>query len=65
MNITRMLRELATNDNGVTMLEYALVAALIAVVCVVLVGAVGGNVTALYTQVCNEITTAISGAPTC
>lgn len=65
MNITRMLRELATEDDGVTMLEYALVGALIAVVCVALVGAVGGNVTALYTVVCNEITTAISGAPTC
>lgn len=62
---TRMLRELAADESGVTTLEYALTAALIAVICVVIVGAVGMNVSALYTLVCNEVTTAISGAPTC
>lgn len=62
---TRMLRKLATDESGVTTLEYALVAALIAVICIAVVGAVGMNVAALYTLVCNEVTTAISGAPTC
>lgn len=59
------LQQLATDEAGVTTLEYALVAALIAVICVLIVGAVGGNVTALYTLVCNEVTAAISGVPTC
>ena len=65
MDITRVSRELIADERAVTMIEYALVGALIAVVCVALVTAVGMNVSALYTLVCNEITTAISGAPTC
>lgn len=64
-NWKRRLSHLAADEAGVTSLEYALGGALIAVVCIVAIGAVGINVTALYTAVCNEVTTAISGAPSC
>jgi len=52
-------------EKGVTSIEYALIGALIAVVCVVSVTATGSNVNNLWTIVCNEVSTAISGAPAC
>lgn len=61
----RKLLDLVNDDAGVTTFEYALCGALIAVVCVALVGAVGANVEALYLSVCTQVTTAISGAPSC
>lgn len=64
-NWKRRLGRLAADEAGVTSLEYALGGALIAVVCIAAIGAVGSNVTVLFTAVCNEVTTAISGAPTC
>jgi len=63
--IIQTLHDMAGDEAGVTTLEYALVAALIAIVCIAVVGAVGLNVAALYAIVCNEVTTAISGAPSC
>lgn len=64
-NWKRALRRLMTDEAGVTSLEYALIGSLIAVVCIAAIGAVGGNVSALFTVVCNEVSTAISGAPAC
>jgi Flp pilus assembly pilin Flp len=49
----------------VTSIEYALLAALIAMVCVVAVKTAGTNLSALFTDVCNKVSDAISGAPAC
>ena len=59
------LWHLATDETAVTSIEYALVASLIAAVCTAMVAAVGDNLGLLYLRVCNEVSTAISGAPAC
>lgn len=55
----------AIDERGVASIEYALVSSLIAMVCALSVRAFGESVIALYTLVCNTVTTAISGAPAC
>ena len=50
---------------AVTSIEYALLGVLIAVVCVAAVKTVGTNLSALFTNACNKVTEAISGAPAC
>jgi Flp pilus assembly pilin Flp len=44
-------------------MEYALLGALIAVVCVLTITAVGTETLALYQVVCNGVALAISGQP--
>ena len=48
---TEFLGKFAANAKGVTAIEYALIAVLIAVVIVVAVGLLGGEVTGLFEQV--------------
>ena len=64
-----MLRTLPTSrlwrdDQGASSVEYALLAALIAVFCVVAISAVGTNTLTLYTVVCTGVATA-TGNPPC
>ena len=57
-------RESMRNDEGgVSSIEYALIGSLIAVVCVIVLIAVGGNLEALYMDVCRQVSTASSGDP--
>ena len=53
------------DEQAVTSIEYALLAALIAMVCVAAVKTTGTNLSSLYTDVCNKVSDAISGAPAC
>ena len=53
-----------TKEKGVTSIEYALVASLIAVVCALTVSAVGTNTSDLYTKICNAVAAA-TGNPPC
>ena len=48
----------STTQKGVTMIEYALIAALVAVVVITALGLVGDNLTAIFTT----ISEALSGA---
>jgi pilus assembly protein Flp/PilA len=57
--------EFLLDEQAVTSIEYALLAALIAMVCVAAVKTTGTNLSALYTDVCSKVTEAISGAPAC
>jgi pilus assembly protein Flp/PilA len=57
--------EFLLDEQAVTSIEYALLAALIAMVCVAAVKTTGTNLSALYTDVCNKVTKAISGAQAC
>lgn len=52
----------AADTTGVTMIEYGLLAALIAAVCVLAITTLGGNLGAAYTQVCQVMSTAVGGA---
>jgi Flp pilus assembly pilin Flp len=56
--------EFLKEEHGVSSVEYALLASLIAVVCVAIVAAVGLNALNLYTVVCNGVAAA-TGNPSC
>jgi pilus assembly protein Flp/PilA len=58
-------RKFLLDEHAVTSIEYALVGVLIAVACAFTVSAVGTEVGALYQNVCNRVTEAISGVPAC
>jgi len=51
-------------QQGVSSIEYALLGALIAVVCALTVTAVGANTAVLYELVCDQVAGAI-GRPAC
>lgn len=59
------LKAFLLKDEGVTSIEYALVASLIAVVCAVSVSLVGTNARDLFTTICNAVAAAVSGSPAC
>jgi pilus assembly protein Flp/PilA len=54
----RLLKDLRTDDRGVTMIEYALIAGLISVVAIALLTAMGGSVKNIFTSINNALTTA-------
>lgn len=62
--LTSWLRRCSRDESGVSSIDYALLACVIAVVCVVVVTATGLNTLALYTWVCTEVQ-AVMGGPGC
>ena len=52
--ISRM-RNFANKEDGATMVEYGLMVALIAVVCLVAVTALGVNVAAIFQSIANSV----------
>ncbi len=48
--IVRFTSRIAHNDRGASLVEYALLLALIAVVCIVAVAALGGSLDSSYTN---------------
>ena len=61
MGIKRFLME----EEGVTMVEYGLIAGLIAVVCVVAIQAVGTNLNLLFERIRDCLISTVNGAPAC
>jgi pilus assembly protein Flp/PilA len=59
--LTAILGEFAESDDGVTAIEYALLAGLIAVVIVLAVASVGAGVNSLFTRVSDQVTAVTSG----
>jgi pilus assembly protein Flp/PilA len=55
-SIKRFLRE----DEGATMIEYGLLAALISVVVIIALTGVGGNLKETFTMVCNKLAGAVT-----
>jgi pilus assembly protein Flp/PilA len=51
MSLVTYLRTLARHDEGQDLLEYALLVALIALVCVVAITSAGSNVQAIFTRI--------------
>lgn len=52
---TERLRKLATREEGATMVEYGLMVALIAVVCLVAVGALGGGINEVFENITAQL----------
>ena len=50
------VRKFAADESGATMVEYAIMVALIAVVCIVAVQAVGTNTSATFNGVAGQLT---------
>jgi pilus assembly protein Flp/PilA len=61
MFISRM-QKFGSREEGATMVEYGLMVALIAVVCLVAVGLLGDNVAGVFDQVATEVGSAGGGA---
>lgn len=65
MSTRSVCRQLAHDEAGVTMIEYALLAALIAMAAAVAVGVMGQSLLTLYTAICNKVTKAATGQASC
>ncbi len=52
---TLIAERVERNDKGATMVEYGLMVALIAVVCIVAVGLIGERLDAMFDGVANEL----------
>lgn len=60
------IKHFLQDDDGVTMVEYGMIAALISVVALVAVTGVGTNVNAAFKAVCNALhVTAVTGSAAC
>jgi pilus assembly protein Flp/PilA len=55
------LRRFMREEEGVTMVEYGLIAALIAIVCIIAITGVGNNLNLVFTEICNKLAGAIVG----
>jgi pilus assembly protein Flp/PilA len=56
MELITRLRALVNNDEGQDLLEYALLVALIALVCVGAIGLAGKNVNVIFGQIAGALT---------
>ena len=53
------------NEEGVTMVEYGLIAALIAIVCIIAITNVGTNLNVAFKTICNSLAGAVTGGTAC
>ncbi|HTI87634.1 MAG TPA: Flp family type IVb pilin [Alphaproteobacteria bacterium] len=60
--MVRILSSFVRDENGATMIEYGLIAALVSVVAIAALGQVGGNLTSMYTHVADCLSQAQSGS---
>ena len=54
----RLIRDFKSDNKGVTMIEYALIAGLISVVAILLLTAMGSSVKNIFTSINSALTTA-------
>ncbi len=62
MNGWASFRNWVSDERGVTMIEYGLLAALIAIVSIATITGLGINLNALYQTVCGALATAVGAA---
>jgi pilus assembly protein Flp/PilA len=55
MNIAKKMRRFLTSEDGPTAVEYAVMLALIIIVCLVAINAIGTNASTTFTNVGNSI----------
>jgi pilus assembly protein Flp/PilA len=58
MNLINYVRRLLRNESGQDLLEYALLVALIALVCVAVITSTGSGVKTIFTNISSALTTA-------
>jgi pilus assembly protein Flp/PilA len=58
VGIKRFLKD----EEGVTMVEYGLLAALISIVCIVAITAIGTHLNVAFETICNALAAAVGGA---
>lgn len=58
------IKEFICEEEGVTMIEYGLLAALIAIVSIAAITTLGTNLHSVFTKVCTALTTAL-GSGSC
>jgi pilus assembly protein Flp/PilA len=63
--LVALVNNLVAGEEGVTMVEYGLIAALIAIVCIIALTGTGISVKEAFTKVCNTLKTAVGGTATC
>lgn len=63
MNFVARIRALLRDSSGQDLLEYALLVALIALVCVAVVTSTGTNVQAIFQKISDALSTAATPAP--
>ena len=61
-NLTTMLKQFFRDEDGVTAIEYGLIAALIAVVIIVSVRLIGTNLNVIFQFIGDTLTNALPGA---
>ena len=59
MKLVQSLRKFARDDQGVTAMEYGLIAALVAVVIIIPVGNVGTNLAAVFGYIAPQLANAL------
>lgn len=59
--IERFLRD----EDGVTMVEYGMIAALVSVVAVAALANIGSNINTAFTEICNKLANAVKNGKTC
>ncbi len=63
MNFVARIRALLRDSSGQDLLEYALLVALIALVCVAVITSTGTNVQLIFQKISDALSTAASPAP--
>jgi pilus assembly protein Flp/PilA len=53
--ITSLVRHFVRNDDAATMVEYALMLSLIAIVCIIAVTAIGTNANTIFNNIANNL----------
>lgn len=61
VGIKRFLKD----EEGVTMVEYGLLAALISIVCIVAIRLIGTNLNIAFETICNALAGAVTGGTAC
>ncbi|HET9413371.1 MAG TPA: Flp family type IVb pilin [Pseudolabrys sp.] len=61
VGIKRFLKD----EEGVTMIEYGLLAALISIVCILAITLVGNNLNIAFETICNALAAAVPGGAAC
>lgn len=59
MQIVNFIKQFARDEEGVTAIEYGLIAALIAVAIITIVGTVGDNLVLVFTEIATELAAAV------
>jgi pilus assembly protein Flp/PilA len=63
--VSTFLKNFAAAEEAVTMVEYGLIAALIAIVCIIALTGTGVSVREAFTKICDTVKTAVGGTATC